>query len=204
MDIPINAQVHCADGVCGKSTYVVVNPTNREVTHVVVEASHFPHTEHLVPTEWIVRSTPRRIDLRCTAKELSTSEPFLRVEFVPGTTPYLSYGSEEFMMWPYALPEELLPALEHENLPAGELAVRRGASVEATDGRVGKIDEFLINPTTGHISHLVLREGHLWGQKDVVIPVSEIDHIEEDVVNLKLDKQSVEALPTIPVRRDLE
>jgi hypothetical protein len=47
----------------------------------------------------------------------------------------------------------------------------------------------------------VLREGHLWGQKDVTIPVSQIERIEEDAVHLKLDKRSIEALPAIPVRR---
>jgi hypothetical protein len=58
-----------------------------------------------------------------------------------------------------------------------------------------------VNPTNGHITHLMLREGHLWGQKDVTSPVSEIDHFEKDTVYLKLDKHSIEALPTIPIRR---
>jgi sporulation protein YlmC with PRC-barrel domain len=79
--------------------------------------------------------------------------------------------------------------------------VRRGARVEATDGHVGRVDEFLIDPESEHITHLVMREGHLWGQRDVTIPISKVDRMEEDTVYLKLDKGSVEALPTIPVRR---
>jgi hypothetical protein len=47
----------------------------------------------------------------------------------------------------------------------------------------------------------VLREGHLWGQKDVVIPISKIVRIEEDRVRLNLSKEEVANLPTIPVRR---
>jgi sporulation protein YlmC with PRC-barrel domain len=66
---------------------------------------------------------------------------------------------------------------------------------------VGKVDEFLVDLSDGHITHLVLREGHLWGQKDVTIPVSEIQRIEEDTVYLKLDKHSIEKLPGIPVKR---
>ena len=54
---------------------------------------------------------------------------------------------------------------------------------------------------TGHISHLILMEGHLWGKKEVAIPVSAIDRIEEDTVYLKLDKEAVESLPSEPVRR---
>jgi sporulation protein YlmC with PRC-barrel domain len=79
--------------------------------------------------------------------------------------------------------------------------VHRGARIHATDGAIGRVDEFLVNPANNRISHLVLREGHLWGQKDVTIPVAEIDHIDEDAVCLKLNKQQVGALPAIPVRR---
>jgi len=44
-----------------------------------------------------------------------------------------------------------------------------------------------------------MREGHLWGQKDVTIPVSEIDHLEENTIYLKLNKKEVEALPSVPI-----
>jgi hypothetical protein len=67
---------------------------------------------------------------------------------------------------------------------------------------VGRVDEFLVNPENEHITHLVMREGHLWGQKDVTVPVSAIDHFDEDTVYLKLNKQEIEALPTIAVRRN--
>ena len=86
-------------------------------------------------------------------------------------------------------------------IPAGEVVIRRGTSVEATDGAVGKVDEFLVDPEDDSISHLVLREGHLWGKKDVTIPVSEIDKITDEAVYLKLDKETIETLPTVPVRR---
>jgi hypothetical protein len=46
-----------------------------------------------------------------------------------------------------------------------------------------------------------MREGHLWGQKDVIIPLSEMGDTREDTVFLKLDKHQIEALPTFPVHR---
>jgi hypothetical protein len=63
------------------------------------------------------------------------------------------------------------------------------------------VDEFLVDPENDVITHLVLREGHLWGKKDVTIPVSEIKKIAEEAVYLKLDKKAIESLPTIPVNR---
>jgi hypothetical protein len=111
---------------------------------------------------------------------------------------------DAYLVWPYHIPElnTTIP-ITHQRIPHGELAVQRGARVEATDGHVGRVDEFLVDPVDTHITHLVLREGHLWGQKDVTIPVSHIDRIEEDTVYLKLDKHSVEALPAIPIRERL-
>jgi hypothetical protein len=63
------------------------------------------------------------------------------------------------------------------------------------------VDEFLINPDNDRITHLIMREGHLWGQKDVTIPVSPIDHYKDGTVYLKLRKKAIEKLPTIPVER---
>jgi len=73
--------------------------------------------------------------------------------------------------------------------------------VDASDGHIGHVNEFLVDPLNGHITHLILREGHLWGKKDVTIPVSEIDRIAEGTVHLKLNKHEVDELPGIPVHR---
>lgn len=206
MDIPLNADVQCADGPCGRSTYIIVNPVTQRVTHMVVEGQRFPHTEHLVPLELVIESTPTSIRLRCTKDELKTLEPFIEIEFVQAdpsymADPYEMEMDEGYLMWPYATPESMVVPVEYERIPPGELAVRRGARVDATDGHIGRVDEFLVDPKSEHITHLILREGHLWGQKDVTIPVSQIARIEEDIVYLKLDKRYVEALPTIPIRR---
>jgi sporulation protein YlmC with PRC-barrel domain len=202
MDIPVNAEVKCADGPAGHSTCVILNPITRRVTHVVVKPKGFLHIERLVPVEYVTASTPHEIQLRCTLQELAEMEAFIDVEFISADYPYMAYEAEEYMVWPYVhAGEDVVSPIETERIPPGELAVHRGAHVEAKDGHVGKVDEFLVDLSDGHITHLVLREGHLWGQKDVTIPVSEIERIEEDTVYLKLDKHSVERLPAIPVKR---
>jgi sporulation protein YlmC with PRC-barrel domain len=95
----------------------------------------------------------------------------------------------------------MVTPVKREHIPPGELAVRRGARVKATDGQVGRVDEFLVDPATRHITHLVLREGPLWDQKDVMIPVSAIERVGEDVVCLKLDRHTIELLPAVPARQ---
>jgi sporulation protein YlmC with PRC-barrel domain len=199
MDVPINADVQCADGPCGQSTYVILNPATRQVTHLVVKESTFPYTERLVSIDQVMETDPHLIRLRCTGRELAAMEAFIETEFLP--TDISEYGGISAMMWPYVLAEGMVTPVEHEHIPAGELVVRRGAGVEATDGHAGRVDEFLVDPANGHITHLVLREGHLWGQKDVTIPVAQIESIEDGTVYLKLDKESIGVLPAIPIRR---
>jgi hypothetical protein len=199
MDIPIDADVLCADGLCGQSTCVVLNPITRQITYLVVRESSLPYTKHLVSIDQVTETNPRLIRLRCTGRDLAAMEPFIETEFLPTNTP--EYGEGSSMMWPYVLSTGMVTPVEHERVPAGELVVRRGDGVEATDGHAGRVDEFLVDPANGHITHLVLREGHLWGQKDVTIPVVQIDRIEDGAVYLKLDKESIGALPAIPIRR---
>jgi len=75
--------------------------------------------------------------------------------------------------------------------------------VYATDGQIGQVDEFLVDPEYDHVTHLVMREGHLWGAKDVAIPLSQIEHLYEGEVYLKLSKQAVGQLPAICTRRGI-
>lgn len=201
MDIPLNATVHCVEGDCGRSTYVLINPVSRQVTHLVVKGSEAPHTERVVPIDWVTDATRDVIHLRCDKARLDGFRPFIETDYLRETIPDFEHIAGGYLLWPIRVPEaEKLVEVKHRSIPLGELAIHRGARVEATDGPVGKVDEFLVDPKDGHITHLILREGHLWGQRDVTIPMSEIDRVEEDGVYLKLDKRSIENLPSIPLR----
>ncbi len=207
MEIPvrIGASVECSDGPGGRCVNAVVDPVAERLTHVVVREHWFPHSERLVPIDQVAEATPEVIRLRCTRRELKAMDPFVEIEYIRTTMPVyvaeLSHSSVYAFPYVVASGETLGYLEEHEHVPPGELAVRRGARVEATDGDIGRVDEFLVDPKNGHITHLVLREGHLWGQKDVTIPVSQIARLEEGKVHLKLDKRGVEGLPVIPVHR---
>jgi len=206
LDIPVNARVQCVDGPCGKSTHVIVNPTNYKATHFVVEDKDFPDSsDRLVPVERIASTTHNLISLDCTRDDVAEMDPFVTTRYVTKVVPSYPasyYGGDPFVLeapYVYAQPETFV--LSEERVPPGELAVYRGTSVEATDGRVGEVGELVVDPASEEITHLVLREGHLWGKKDVVLPLSAIDHIAGDSVYLKLDKEAIKLLPAIPVRR---
>jgi len=196
MDIPLNVRVQCVDGEAGHSVCVIIDPIRGQVTHLVVKGKGVFESDHLVPVHFIEKTSHDQIWLNCSLADLRRTEPFTETEFV-------SDPAEEVFLWPYYPHEEEGMVLEHEKIPRNELAIRRGDTVNASDGRIGKVDEFLVDPKTDSITHLIMREGHIWGKKDVTIPVSQIDHIDSDVVFLKSTKEEVERLPRVPVKRRL-
>ena len=203
MDIPLRVEVRCSDEDCGKSMAIIVDPDTEQVTHIVVQAAG---NDYLVPIDAISESAPDHIQLRWSKAELEAAEPFERVETISADEQMIQMQamSGSYVGWSAGgMPGEYMPpvpissTMEVEQIPEHERAIHRGADVEATDGRVGQVDEFLIEPDTGRITHVVVRQGHIGTKKDVTIPVAEIDRIEDDVVYLKLDKHAVGELPSV-------
>jgi uncharacterized protein YrrD len=209
MEIPLNAQVDCTDGICGRSKYVLINPVTDRVTHLVVKEDTSPNTEYIVPVDMMTETIADTIRLRCSKAKFKKMKPFLKTLVIEEQVPDMnfgypggSFGAGSYFYMPYVTPENTVKVeVERQQIPHGELSVQRGTRVEATDGYVGNVDEFVINPRNGHITYLVMREGHLWGQKDVLIPLSAMGDTREDTVFLKIDKSQVESLPTFPVHR---
>ncbi len=218
MEIPLDVDVQCTDENCGKSMYVIVNPITDKVTHIVVKEGLTSGSERLVPVDYVIDSNADLIKLRCSKSELENMEPFVQKTYIREEAPEriyeagfpqgsYTYGIGAYYTLPYVTPEYVGPdntvyqQVKEEQVPKDELAVQRGARVQATDGTVGHVDEFVVDPENSHITHMVMREGHLWGKKEVIIPFSAIEDSVEDTVYLKLNKKQVEALPTFPLHR---
>ncbi|CAN5664689.1 hypothetical protein BH10CHL1_BH10CHL1_18470 [soil metagenome] len=206
MNIPLNATVYTQDGQIGRSACIIVNPINQTITHFVLQRNDLFGYQELVPVALIKETTLDMILLNCSTHDLADLASFTKSEFMGfnGSTPDFAADSlgHEIFAWPYspyAGPYNMTVTVEQ--VPHDELGIHRGAHVDATDGRVGQVDEFLVNPANFHITHLVLREGHLWGKKEVTIPVSAIESLKDDSVHLKLSKAELLALPHVPVHR---
>jgi sporulation protein YlmC with PRC-barrel domain len=195
MEIPLKAEVFCADGLCGYSVGVIFNPINQVITHVVIQMKDVAATEVLVPVDKIREGTALHIKLRCTRQALAALEPFVKIRFVSGHYAHFATGYEPdaTWLWPYTLAdEEQFGHYESfESIPHGELAVHRGNQVMATDGPVGTVEEFIVTRDNHHLTHMVLRKEEKWGENDVTVPVTAVARVENDVVYLTLDTESV-------------
>jgi hypothetical protein len=83
-----------------------------------------------------------------------------------------------------------------ETVPLGEVEVRRGDPVHAADGYIGSVRGLVIDAKDHHVTHVLLDEGHLWGRKQVAIPISATERI-QGTIRVDLNKEQIEALPPV-------
>jgi sporulation protein YlmC with PRC-barrel domain len=201
-DIPLNANVQCSDEACGESTNVIINPVTHKVTHVVVEDKSLPdNPTRLVPVDQVASASQDQITLKCSKDEVAKMQPFIVTRFIQETGSGTAYSSGGAYTSQYVMNDTGYDSVKEREVPQGELAVFTGMEVQASDGKIGKLDELVLDSKSGEITHLQMREGHLWGKKDVAIPVSAIDFCDDKTVYLKIDKKAVKTLPTVPVKR---
>lgn len=201
MELTLNVDVECPEGKLGRATYLIVNPISREATHLVVRDGVLGGKERLLPISWITKSNHEQIMVRCSMADWQKAEPFVETEFVKtGMPEYVNDG----YVWPYVISTgitEEYKKVKHKHIPQHTRELRRGSPVEASDGRIGKVEELIVDAQHKQITHLVLSEGHLLDKKDIVIPVHAIQEIEDDRILLNLTKSEIEALPMVPIHR---
>jgi sporulation protein YlmC with PRC-barrel domain len=204
----IGADVSCTDGTCGQLNRVVVDPVARAVTHLAVEPEHRLGLGRLVPLD-LVDGVNGEIRLRCTLAEFAKLEPAEETQFAVGSHGYADYGPEQVVTWPYyglggalgvagAAEAWASPTITYDTVPLGEVEVRRDEHVHATDGSIGRVQGLVIDPASHHVTHVLLQEGHLWGRKEVAIPISAVTGV-DDGIKLSLTKQQVQDLPPVNI-----
>ena len=191
-EIRIGAEVLSTDGPCGSTVCVILDPIKERVTHLVVQEGHLSAILRLVPVRSIRSTSSRRIALEATTEQFQEMGLFVERRFL---SPQQRIAL--MMLWPYVDPATALD-LEHVRTPAGKIVLLGETPVRAQDGFIGRLDEFLIDRDDGRITDLVLREGHLWARKDVVIPVAQVKKIGQDAIDLRLSKKELQTLPEIP------
>jgi len=201
MPFTIGAGASCTDGACGKVTCVVVDPVARAVTHLVVEPKHRHGVARLVPLD-LIDATTGEIRLRCTLADFEELDPAEETQFLPGTPGYPGYDPEQVLFMPYygmGMGGADVPvAVTYDTVPLDEVEVRRGEHVYATDGRIGRVQGLVIDPDSHHVTHVLLQEGHLWGRKEVAIPIGAVTGV-EDGIRLSITKQHVQDLPPVDI-----
>jgi len=202
----IGAEVSCSDGACGQVRRVVVDPVAEAVTHLVVGPEHPHGLGRLVPVD-LIDATEGQIRLRCTLAEFARLGWAKETHFLPKSSVYSGYAPGRVFSWPYyGVGARLAPfhtgnsqqTVTYHSVPLGEVEIQRGEPVHATDGDIGRVQGLAIDPRNHHVTHVLLQEGHLWGRKQVAIPVSAVAST-GDGIQLKITKQEVQDLPPVDI-----
>jgi sporulation protein YlmC with PRC-barrel domain len=217
--LELGSPVNCTDGPFGELADIVVDPTKRTVTHLVVEPHHDHGQARLAPIDLasVQEGQPPAVTLRCSIEEAGRLElvqeyAYLRLGEVPDKDPKWDIGVESVLAHPYygggSIGYEVLPpdydphvAVTYDRIPKGEVEIRRASEVTSADGHhVGRVDGFLVADDDA-ITHFVLERGHLWGRREVTIPIKAVAHVHTDAVTLTLTKDEVGDLPSVHVHR---
>ena len=209
----IGANASCSDGICGEVTRLIADPVAFTVTHLVVKPKGHEELGRLVPVE-LVDAAGDQIRLRCTLAEFGKLEPAEEVDLVEGEDYGGGYGYDQSVQG-YGNVAAMgvglggasggsiggtlghkIPTTTHDVVPVGEADVRHGEHVHALDGDIGQVQGYVVNPENHQVTHVLLREGHLWGRKEVAIPVSAVTGV-DDGIRLNITKKQVEDLPPV-------
>jgi hypothetical protein len=207
-EFAIGAKASCSDGVCGEVSRLVMDPVALTVTHLVIEPKHRREPGRLVPVH-LVDTTTGQIRLRCTTAEFGKLELAEETDLAEGLDYGGGYGQAEAVQGYGGMGGggatgmgigmgvgHSRPVVVHDVVPLGEVDVQRGERVHALDGEIGQVQGFLCDPGDNHVTHVLLQEGHLWGRKEVSIPISAVIGVDAGI-RLNITKKQVEDLPPV-------
>ena len=207
-EFAIGAKASCSDGFCGEVSRLIMDPVALTVTHLVIEPKHRGEPGRLVPVH-LVDTTTGQIRLRCTIPEFGKLDLAEETDLAEGLDYGGGYGQAEAVQGYGGMGSmggsgmgigmglgHSPPVVAHDVVPLGETDVQRGESVHALDGEIGKVQGFLVDPGDNHVTHVLLQEGHLWGRKEVSIPISAVIGVDAGI-RLNITKKQVEDLPPV-------
>ena len=206
IEFVIGTDVDCSGEACGQVAFIVVDPLARKLTHLIVAPDSAGEPSRLVPVT-LVKRTRDGVELLCAPEEFQALEPAMETHFLRDVPGGWGPRSDQVLGWPFfamapggagtaAAEPPMVPALQNQvRVPPGEVLVHRGEQVHARDGWIGKVRGLVVDPADGAVTHVLLDEGHLWGRKQVAIPIGDVSDLRDEGVAVRLTKDEVRDLP---------
>jgi uncharacterized protein YrrD len=216
MQLKEGVSVFTSDGQeVGKIDRVVINPVDKEVTHVVIRTGFLIGTDKVVPVSLIGPATEERVTLRGDKAELEALPDFEERHYIPITlaealrdeeseavSPLYWYPPVGFTWWGtgwapgyygYALPPYVVKTERH--IPEGEVALKEGAKVLSVDGdHVGHVEAILTDAETDRATHILISKG-LFLKETKLVPTTWISSVLEDEIHLLVSSSLLSDLP---------
>ena len=130
----------------------------------------------------------------------------------------MQYRTDQILAWPYyglnlgvgltrghphdtravGGASDALEGARYDRVPKGEVEVRRGDTVHARDGEIGRVRGLVVDLADDQVTHVLLEDGHLWGAREISIPIGAVSDARHGV-RVALTRDQVRDLPAVPV-----
>jgi len=177
-------EVSDREGKVGQLTRVVLDPTNRTASFVVVVPDDVATTARLVPIEIVTSESSSELLLTCSRAEFMALEDAVEYDRLPsgpvGDALGMVLSETEFRGTGVGYvpgPTDVV----RNRIPEGLVAMERLQDVEASDGRIGQMSGVCIDLSDHRLTRIVVAEGHLWARKRVTLPIGSVADVGEAV-----------------------
>ena len=217
--------VMAVDGIVGRAAGIVVDPTRRRVSHVIVKPRAPWGLSRLVDASDLIL-TAGRLRLGMTKDRFWRCEVVDETQFLPlGEGPRLDAGRDIgavlVQAWPYSdvrgggwdLPNHNGVRHLHDGhgsetvmrfhvIPQSCAEIRRGTPVLDAHGHDAGSLLALLTDEQFILTGLVMRTGHWWAHREVAIPMGNVGVVRTDLVLLSVGADHVASRPplTTPTR----
>lgn len=208
------ADVFTAEGNhVGSINGVVIDPSNDEVTHLIVKQGFLFTEDKVLPVSWIGETHDERITLRPDVIDLDGLPKFEETHYVPrheedrvgpdgthvypGVIPVYPYPHYGVGAWPIFDVGINAGTQKHvqQNIPAETEALKAGAPVFSAEGdQVGEVEGVLMDEQANRVSHFVIEEGFFFTNRKLV-PVSWVRTVAQDEIHLGVGSKTLDSLP---------
>lgn len=203
IELPLDAKINCTDGHAGRSVAFTYNPESYIVSHLIVEDNN--GNQRLVAINLVENSSHNEISLNCSEDALHHLPLFKVREYVERAEQQSGDWAEEEGEWEDGLDvssfertdEAMGMAVIVEKVPEGEMTLHRSTDIEATDGHVGQVEIVIVKREGSQITHFVLKKGHLWGKKEIMVPLTAVSSVDYETIYLNIDQNAVKNLPKL-------
>jgi uncharacterized protein YrrD len=196
------------DGPFGALEDIVIDPSPKRVTHIVVRPHGAIGSSRLVPLGFVQTDLEAAgLSLQCTLssiRELPGVEDLVSFPMEPpADEPGWDVGIKD--TWanaPYE-PGALIDyqpepssgmVIAFHRVPKGRIEIRHASAVSTIDGHdAGRLQGVALSGQS--IDHLLLRRGHRFWRRDYAVPVGAIEELASDSVVVALSRQQIKALP---------
>ena len=198
--------IESADGdYLGEIDRLVIDPSGRQVTHVVVRKGIFFPSDKVIPVDVIEHADESTVRLRDTV-DTDQLPPFEEAHYVElDEVTSQSVGRADIRTYAWAYPLTPAPAFPHypvyprerqyeveRNVPDNSAVIEPGAHVITEDGQdIGTIREVRTDHH-GTLSHVLVDPG--WLKSETLIPAHWISEVTEDTVQIGMGAETLKSI----------